>query len=676
VAKEQARQRIEKLKKVIAHHRYLYHVFDRQELSDSAFDSLKHELYTLEQQYPQYITPDSPTQRVGGKPLDKFQKIQHDLPMLSIEDVFSEKELEDWEEYLKRLEPNAPFNYFCELKIDGFAISLVYKDGILEVGSTRGDGRVGEDVTQNLKTIESIPLKLALHGKLPNQNIESNLKDKIEKGRVEVRGEVYMGRKDFENFNRKLQRQREKTYANPRNLAAGSIRQLDPRLAGSRPLKFLAYDIITDVGQKSHSEEHVVLPALGFKTDKGKICKDPNEVVDFWRAAAKKRDAFPFQIDGVVVSVDNNALFEKLGVAGKSPRGIRAFKFSAKQATTRVFDIQVQVGRTGAITPLALLQPVKVAGVTISRATLHNEDEIKRLGVRIGDTVIIERAGDVIPAVVKVLPELRTGKEKEFHMPKFCSVCGTKLVKPKAEVVWRCQNKNCPARKKELLYHFASKKAFYIEGLGHKIIDQLSDHHLISRAPDLFALEEGDLMPLERFAEKSASNLIRAIQESKEIPFARFIYALGIRHVGEETAIDLAQYFLSLQDLMRATRDELEAIPGTGPAASRTIYEWFKDSKNQKLITDFLGAGVKILAPARVKKKLSGKTFVLTGTLESMTRQEAEKRIRMLGGSPVGSVSSQTDFVVVGKNPGSKFEKTKKLGVKIIGEEEFLALIK
>ena len=655
MAKEEFRQRIEKLKKVINRHRYLYHVFNRQEISDAALDSLKHELFQLEQQYPDLITPDSPTQRVAGKPLSGFEKVQHQVPMLSIEDIFSTNELEDWRDYLKRLIPGKDFEYFCEPKIDGFAISLIYQDGIFKIGSTRGDGRVGEDVTQNLKTIESIPLSLR-----ENQS-----------GEIEIRGEVYMEKKDFERFNSKLGEK----YANPRNLAAGSIRQLDPKLAASRPLRFLAYDLITDLGLKKHSQKHQTLKDLGFKTEPGKICQNLSGIVDYWREIAKKRETLPYQIDGVVVNLDDNVLFQKLGVAGKSPRGVRAFKFSPKQATTKIKDIKVQVGRTGAITPIAYLEPVEVGGVVISRATLHNEDEIKRLGVKIGDTVVVERAGDVIPAVAKTLKELRNGQEKEFKFPWVCPVCNHDLVRPEGEAIWRCPNLNCGARKREFLYHFTSKKSFDIKGLGPKIIDKLMDENLISQPADIFGLQEGDLMPLERFAEKSAQNLVAAIKEKKKIALARFIYSLGIRHVGEETAIDLAQYFGSIDILGKATSGQLRAIPNVGDKVAESIEKWFQSSRNRQLVEDLLKAGIVILAPEKIGKKLAGKAFVLTGNLESLTRSEAEKQIRTSGGRPLGVVSKETDWLVAGSEPGSKLDKAKKLGVKVIHEKEFLEIL-
>ena len=699
MTKEEAKKRIEKLKKVINHHRYLYHVLNKQEISDAALDSLKHELFKLEEMYPEFITPDSPTQRVAGKPLEGFKKVSHPLPMLSMEDVFSEKELRDWEDYLNRLAPHhfsqksgEGVEYFAELKIDGFAITLIYENGIFLAGATRGDGKIGEDVTQNLKTIESIPLSLEIRRKLPeNEEIAKNLQKLIEKGKIEIRGEVYMEKKAFEKFNEEQRKRSLAPFANPRNLAAGSIRQLNPKLAASRPLKFLAYDIVTDFGQEKHSQEHRILTALGFKTDPGRECQSLQETVEFWREVAKKRETLPFLIDGIVINIDDNSLFKKLGVVGKSPRGSRAFKFAPQQATTVIEDIKLQVGRTGAVTPVAHLKPVQVGGVTITRATLHNEDEIKRLGVKIGDTVIVGRAGDVIPDVVKVLPDLRTGKEREFHFPKNCPVCEAKLKRPESEVVWRCPNPNCGARKRESLYHFTSKKAFDIEGLGPKIIDQLIDENLISSAPDLFELKEGDLIPLERFAEKKTQNIIEAIQNSEKIPLVRFIYALGIRHVGEETAINLANYLSSVSEdgdkmkfhrlgsiekLKKTTKEELEKIPDIGPEVSESIYDFFQEKRNQKLIDDLIRAGVKILTPERVGKKLTGRTFVLTGTLETITREEAKEKIRLLGGEISETVSKKNNYIIVGKKPGSKYERAKELGVKTINEKEFLHLIK
>jgi len=681
MTKNEAKKRIEKLKKVINYHRYLYHVLNRQEISDAALDSLKHELYKLEQQFPELITPDSPTQRVAGKPLEGFKKVEHKIPMLSIEDIFAEEELRDWEDYLKKLMPSEKFEYFAELKIDGFAISLLYENGIFKIGSTRGTGKIGEDVSQNLKTIESIPLKLEIHRDYSTPGVEyltSGVKKLIEKGKIEIRGEVYMDVKDFERLNKELAKRGEKTFANPRNLAAGSIRQLDPKLAAFRPLKFLAYELITDLGQKTHSQKHQILLALGFKTDEGRECKNLSEIVEFWKEVGEKREKLPFQIDGVVINVNNNEIFQKLGIVGKSPRGVRAFKFSPKQTTTIIEDIKLQVGRTGAITPVAVLKPVEVGGVKISRATLHNEDEIKRLGVKIGDTVIVGRAGDVIPDVIQVLPELRTGKEKEFKMPKVCPVCGTRLERGKGEVVWRCPNPKCPARKREYFYHFISRKAFDILGLGPKIIDRLLDEGLISDPADLFLLKEDDISHLERFAEKSAQNLISAIRAKKKITLAKFIYALGIRNVGEETSQDLTQYFCLFEKLKNASFQELQKIMDIGPVVAKSIYEFFQEKRNCKFIEKLKKVGVKIQYPiSKIQYlKLKGLTFVLTGSLETMTREGAKEKIRILGGEISESVSKKTDFVIIGKEPGSKFEKAKKLRVKIINEKEFLQMLK
>ncbi len=660
-------KRVEKLKTVINYHRYLYHVLDKQEISDSALDSLKHELYKLEQQYPEFITSDSPTQRVAGAPLKKFKKIKHKTLMVSIEDIFNAKEIEDRENYLKQIDPSVELNYFCEKKIDGFAVSLIYKNGIFLRGATRGDGKIGEDVTQNLKTIESIPLQL------------KSQKNLVMQGEIEIRGEVYMEKKDFEKFNKKRKQLGEKLYSNPRNLAAGSIRQLDPKLAGSRALKFLAYDIITDLGQKKHSQEHQILVDLGLRTDIGKKCDNLNEILDYWKEIDKKRNQFAFQIDGIVIQVDDNRIFQKFGIVGKSFRANRALKFSPKQSTTILKDIKLQIGRTGVLTPVAILEPVEIGGTIITRATLHNQDEMKKLEVKIGDTVIVERAGDVIPAVVKILKELRTGKEKTFHFPKNCPICDSVLVRKQGEKAIRCLNKNCSAIRKKSLSHFVSKKAFDIDGLGPKIIDHLIKENLISNFYDIFTLKQGDLVPLERFAEKSAQNLFLSIQRSKQISLARFIFALGIRHIGEETAVDLARYFGFLDKIRNVDMQELEKIPGIGSNASESIYNWFKQEENQKLIANLLKAGIIITNDLRFKsdKKLENKVFVLTGTLESMTRDKAKEKIRFLGGIISESVSKKNDFVVAGENAGArKYNKARELGIKIINEKQFLEIIK
>ncbi|KPJ56509.1 hypothetical protein AMJ49_04670 [Parcubacteria bacterium DG_74_2] len=666
MTKRQAQQRIKKLKKLIDYHRYLYHILDRQEISDAALDSLKKELFDLEQKYPEFITPDSPTQRIGGKPLKEFKKAKHPQPMLSFQDAFSQQDIKDWLERISKLltpEEIKKIDFYCELKLDGLAVELVYKDSILKVGSTRGDGKIGEDVTQNLKTIDAIPLSLRVK----------------ELSSLVARGEVFISKKEFERLNKEQKAAELPQYANPRNIAAGSIRQLDPKATCSRRLDFYAYDLITELGQKTHEQEHKILKILGFKTNShNKYCKDINKVFEFYNFWQKQRQNLAYEIDGIVVQVNNNRIFEKLGVVGKAPRGAIAYKFPLKQATTIIEDIKIQIGRTGAVTPIAYLKPVKISGVTISRATLHNEDEIKRLGVKIGDTVIVGRAGDVIPDIIKSITELRTGKEKEFKMPKNCVFCGSKLVKPKQEVVWRCSNPDCFARKKRELYHFVSKSAFDIEGLGPKIIDQLLDKGLISDPADLFELKMGDLIPLERFAEKSAENLIKSIQGRREIGLARFIYALGIRQVGEETAQDLANYFYSLEKIKNASLEGLERITDIGPISAQSIYNWFHKKTNLEFLEKLKKSGVVVKSPplSRGRQKFKNLIFVLTGSLETMTRDEAKEKIRILGGDVSESVSKETNYVVAGKEPGSKYEKAKNLGIKIINEREFLKMLK
>jgi len=681
MTKQKVHQRIKKLRKLINRHRYLYHVLDRQEISDSALDSLKKELFDLEQEFPEFITPDSPTQRIGGKPLEKFKKARHPKPMLSFNDAFSEKDMEDWLERISKLltrREASEIGFYCELKIDGLAIELIYQNEILKTGSTRGNGIIGEDITQNLKTIEAIPLRIATEDK---KEPSSFLKGTRFLSRLVVaRGEVFIPKKEFEKF--------KKTYANPRNLAAGSIRQLNPKITASRHLDSFAYDLMTNLGVKTHEEKHQILKKFGFKTNPyNKYCKDLTEAFKFHKEIQKIRKKIPYEIDGIVVIINSNKIFEKLGVVGKAPRGAIAFKFPGEQTTTVVEDIKVQIGRTGALTPVAYLKPVQVGGVTISRATLHNEDEIKRLGVKIGDTVIVSRAGDVIPDIIKVLLGLRTGKEKEFKMPKLCPVCGSKIIRPKGKAVSRCLNPNCFAQRRECFCHFISKRAFDIKDLGPKIVGQLMEEGLVSDPADLFELKEGDLLSLERFAEKSAENLIKSIQNRKEITLPRFIYALGIRNVGEETALDLAEHFEGLKKLQKASSEGLENIKDIGPVAAKSIYDWFRQKKNieflrklRRVIRIMNYAGREADSPEgclRIKnKKLKDLNFVLTGSLETITRDEAKERIRDLGGEISESVSEKTDFIIVGREPGSKYQKAKKLSIKTIDEREFLKMIK
>jgi DNA ligase (NAD+) len=674
MGKEEIKNRINKLREVINRQRYLYHVLDKQEMSDSALDSLKKELFDLEQQFPDLITPDSPTQRVGGKALKEFKKIKHLKRMLSFNDAFSNEDMRDWQaRFLKLLPENEKneISYYCELKIDGLAIELIYENGFLKTGSTRGDGTIGEDITQNLKTVEAIPLKIAPPERGPA------VAGKIPKNLI-VRGEVFITKKEFQRIN-KLQKEKDlPLYANPRNIAAGSVRQLDPKITAGRKLDSFAYDLFADFMPETHEEKHKTLKDLGFKINEhNKYCKNLDEVLRFREHWIKQREKLNYEIDGVVVLINNNKIFEKLGVVGKAPRGGIAFKFPQAQSTTKVLDIKVQVGRTGAMTPVAVLEPVQVTGITITRATLHNEDEIKRLGLKIGDTVIVGRAGDVIPEIVKVLTELRTGKEKNFKMPEYCPSCNTKLVKLEGEALLRCPNLKCFARQRRNFYHFVSRSAFNIDGLGPKIIDKLLDEGLVQDPGDLFELKEGDITPLERFAEKSAENLIKSISEKKEIALSKFIYALGIRNVGQETAIELAKRFGSVKKIKEAKLEEIDSILDIGPVVAKSIYEWFSDKDNLKFL-DKLENKLKIInqKPSSKSQKLSGQTFVLTGSLESMTRDQAKEKIRELGGDISGSVSLKTDYVVAGSEPGSKAERAKKLGVKIISEKEFLNLIK
>jgi len=684
--KKQAKERIEKLKKEINYHRYLYHVLDRPDISDSAFDALKNELEELENRFPEFVTPDSPTQRVGGKPLAKFEKFTHSAPMLSFNDAFGLQEMQEWEERNKRILKNwNNGGYYCELKIDGLAIELIYENDILKFGATRGDGKIGEDVTNNLKTINPIPLRL-LEKEQVLKNLEKeglkHIAQKISQfwpKELVVRGEVFLSKKEFLKINKELEKKGEKTYANPRNLAAGSVRQLNPKITANRHLDSFSYSLITDLGQKIHEEEHKILKAFGFKINPhNQFCKNLEQAQKFRDYWEKEREKLDYEIDGIVVILSNNAAFKKLGVIGKAPRAAIAYKFSPKEATTIIEDVIWQVGRTGVLTPVAVLKPVEIGGTTITHATLHNFDEIGRLGVKIGDTVIVGRAGDVIPDIVKTLKNLRTGKEKEIKVPKKCPQCGSDVVKIEGEVAYRCSDKNCGAILRERIYHFVSKNAFNIVGVGPKIIDRFLDEGLIKDAADLFSLKEEDIKHLERFAEKSAQNIINSIQSKKNIVLEKFLFALGVPQVGEETAIDLAKQFSNLDKIKSASKEELEKIIDIGPKVADSIYEWFRDKKHLEFLQKLEKAGIVIKAQISKSKgqKLLNKIFVLTGELESMTRDEAKEKIRELGGDVTGSVSKNTDFVVVGSEPGSKYDKAQKLGVKILSEQEFLKMIK
>ena len=677
IGKKEAKIRIEKLRKLIDHHRYLTHVLDKQEISESASDSLKKELFDLEQIYPDLIIPSSPTQRVAGEPLAKFKKVERERPMLSLQDGFSYEDIVSWEDRLKRLlneQEIKNLSYFAELKFDGLAVELVYRNGIFVLGSTRGNGLIGEDVTQNLKTIEAIPLAVSNNSK-----------------KIVVRGEVLISKKDFARINQQQERLGLPLYANPRNIAAGSIRQLDPKVPSGRNLDFYVWDLISDLGGKTHQQKHQILKEMGFKVHSNifsKHCPSLAEVLKFREYWLKNRTKLPFEIDGLVVQVDKIDLFDKLGVAGKSPRAAIAFKFPLKEAQTIVENIIIQVGRTGAITPLAILKPVEIGGTTVSKATLHNEDEIKRLGLKIGDTVIVGRAGDVIPDIIKVLPELRTGKEKNFKMPLNCPVCGTGLLKKSGDVVLKCPNLKCKARKRRYFYYFVGRTAFNIEGLGPAIINQLLDSNLISDPADLFFLKKIDLLNLERFAEKSADNLITSIQNKKQITLPRFIYSLGIDNVGEETSALIAQKIRIKNQESRIKEvlyycqeislEEWQEVKDIGPVVAKSIFNWFHDKQNRIFLEklDRAGTTIEVQSSKFKVQSLSGKSFVLTGTLESMARDIAKEKIRELGGNVVDSVSKNTSYVVAGENPGSKADKAKTLGITILIEAEFLKILK
>jgi len=681
--KEEAKKRIEKLRKLIDHHRYLYHVLDKEEISDSAHDSLKNELFELEMQFPDLITPDSPTQRIGGKPLDVFEKVEREKKMYSFNDAFSRVDMDNWENRNKKLlSEKDVVEYYCEPKLDGLAIELFYKNGSLEIGSTRGDGKVGENVTQNIKTIEPIPLRIREEKEIIEELKKEKLFDVVDsiekKGlrEVIVRGEAIITKKEFIKTNKERDRQGLPLYANPRNLAAGSIRQLDSKITAERNLDADVYSLASDFGQKTHEEEHRILKVLGFKTNNkyNRLCKNMNEVFDFYTYWQKNREKLPYEIDGLVVSINNNGIFEKLGVVGKAPRGAIALKFPLMQATTIVEDIKVQVGRTGAMTPVALLKPVEINGVTISRATLHNEKEIERLGLKIGDTVVVGRAGDVIPEISKVFPELRTGKERKFHMPERCPSCETKLVKPEKEVVWRCPNPQCFSRKIRWFSHFVSRGAFNIDGLGPKIVEKFIEEGLLSDPSDLFDLKEGDIFPLERFADKSAKKIVDNIQKRKEVSFSRFIYSLGIRNVGQKNSSTLSKKFKSIEDLSKSSINDLENISDVGPIVAKSIIEWFKDEDNIRFLKKLKERGVKYYFE-KFKNKFSGKKFVITGTMEKMSRELAKEKIISLGGEISEAISKNTDYLVLGDNPGSKYEKARELGIRIIKEKEFLKMI-
>ncbi len=696
MTKQEAKKRIEQLTKKLNYYNYLYYVLDNPEVPDSVYDSLKKELLKLEEKFPQFVLPDSPSNRIGAKALDKFEKVEHSLPMYSMFDSFVYEDILDWETRIKKIVPELG-DYFCELKMDGLAISLVYENSFLKLGATRGDGQVGENVTQNLKTIKSVPLKL----RVPNisefldigikKDVAKKIINYIKNGKIEARGEVIMTNKVFEELNKKFVQQGKKKFANPRNAAAGSIRQLDPKITAERHLQFNLYSLIINNSQSElldkHSQELELAKLLGFRVLKyNKICPTLKEVEKFHKYWDTHRDKLPFECDGVVIKVNNLKLWDKLGVVGKGPRYMMAYKFSAEQVATKLKDVVWQVGRTGVLTPVAILDPVIIGGVKVSHATLHNMDEIKRLDLKIGDTIIIERAGDVIPKVRGVMKDLRSGEEKEIKIPQKCPMCEGKVSRKKGEVAYRCLNNQCYAVNLRNLAHWSSKGAVDIEGLGPKIVEQLLQNGLVLDVADFYFLKEGDLVNLEGFAEKAAKNLIKAIQEKKTIDLARFINALGIRYVGEETADFLAQEIskkhqktLTVKEFVKIMQnyslEDLENFYDIGEVMAKSIFEWFRSEHNLKILNKLNKAGIK-LKPKKYKlnQNLKGKVFVLTGSLPTLTRSEAKAKIKEVGGKVSSSVSKNTDFVLLGENPGSKLEKAKKLGIKIINEKEFLNL--
>lgn len=663
--KEEAKRRIDELRKVIDYHRHLYHVEDRSEISPEALDSLKHELSTLESEYPEFLSEDSPTQRVAGKPLDKFEKVEHQIRQWSFNDAFDEEEIRAFDIRVKKvlekeLGKSVSPTYTCELKIDGFKIILTYVDGELKTGATRGDGKIGENVTANVRTIESVPLKIKTGTDMV------------------VEGEIWMSATEFKRINKEREKSGEELYANPRNVAAGSIRQLDPKITASRKLDSFIYDIAYNKEGRpaTQIEELELLRKLGFKTNKHfKLCKNIDEVINYWKSWEKNKTKEDYWIDGIVVKVNERQYQDILGYTGKAPRYAIAFKFPAEQATTIVEDIAIQVGRMGTLTPVAHLRPVLVAGSTVSRATLHNEDEIKRLDVRVGDTVILEKAGDIIPDIISVIKELRPKNSKEYVFPKHCPFCGSEVVRKEGEAAHKCLNKNCPARGGRALHHFISKKAMNIDGLGPQIIDLFVKQNLVGEPADIFTLKVGDIKDLEGLGEKSANNLIDAINNSRKVSLSKFIFAIGIPHVGEETSILLAEKYRTFDSLRDAGESELSQIEGVGEIIAKSIRDYFESKENKQVLQHLLKEVEIVGEQKKNSNKLSGKTFVITGTLPTLSRDEAKDLIRDNGGDVSSSVSKKTSFVLAGEDPGSKYERAIELGIKVIDEKELLEMV-
>lgn len=700
------KSRIDKLRQQIEEGRYAYHVLDKNLIDEGALDSLKNELFQLEQKYPQLITADSPTQRVAGQVSEKFAKVVHRQPMISLYDAFSEEDMLSWQErnhnFLKRV---LTANYYAELKLDGLAISLKYEQGLLIQGATRGDGQVGEDVTTNIRTINSIPLRLRqpTDQELLNIGLDKAgilvLRKVLVDGTIEIRGEAVLAKKTLAKINQRYATLGKPLLANVRNAVAGSIRQLDPRITAERQLDFYSYDLLIEDWSRARlivrrDQADKLANLLGFKTlPENKVCPDLPAVFEFYRQIEKKRESLPFEIDGTVVKYNDLSLWEELGVVGKAPRYMMAYKFSALQATTIIKDVVWQVGRTGVLTPAAVLKPVKVGGVTIARATLHNFDEIGRLGLLIGDTVILERAGDVIPKIVEALPKLRSGQEKEITPPKYCPFCNSLIEKAADQVAYYCPNKNCYAVNLRRLHHWASKGAADWDGFGPKVIEQLTEEGLIKDIADFYDLTIDQLKILPGLGDKSAHNLINVINQRKKLALDRFIYGLGLRQVGQESASVIADFLASRLEswpvvdnfqpnqLVAAAQElslqEWQALPDIGPKVAQFLAEWFSESVNIKLIDRLSQKGIKLFwqNQLNINQPLTGKTFVFTGSLIGLTRSQAEATIKQAGGKIASQVGRQTDYLVAGSNPGSKLDKAKQLAVKIINEDELAALL-
>ena len=665
-----APQDLEKLRDEIRRHEYLYYVLDAPEINDAQFDQLMNRLKELEAENPGLITADSPSQRVGGKPREGFVKAPHSSPMLSLDNTYNQEDLRDWERRVHELSGQSDIDYVCELKLDGMSLALRYANGNLARGITRGDGSVGEDVTLNVRTVRSIPLSIS-KAQLKKAGIPADF---------EVRGEMLMPLAAFRKMNEEREGKGLPLFANPRNATAGTVRQLEPSITAERRLDYFAYMLLTD-GQTyfdRHSKTLAALEAAGFKVNPRRtLARNFAEVWAFIAEWEGKRETLPYEIDGIVIKVDRTALQQELGYTGKAPRWAIAYKYAARAAVTKIEDILVQVGRTGKLTPVAVLRPVPIGGTTVSRATLHNMDEIERLGVRIGDWVEVERGGDVIPKVTRVVEDNDHPRGRQhFHMPERCPVCGTHIVRSEGEVDYRCVNANCPAKLRETILHFASRHVMNIEGMGEALVNQLTERGMVKNVADIYKLTRKDLLELERMGEKSAQNVLDEIEASKKLPLERVIFGLGIRFVGERTAQFLAEHFGSLSALMNASEEELQEVAEVGPRIAQSIVEFFREPKNRELVESLRHAALTLTGKKKERgTKLAGKTFVITGTLTRYSRDQAKKKIEDAGGRVSGSVSKKTDYVVAGSEAGSKLDKAKELGVAVIGEKEMEELL-